>query len=107
MYTNLGNLEELILLLVMVMEEEAYGVSLAEEYEKINGKSISIPAIHTVLKRLEKKGFMRSKVGGSTNLRGGRRKRTYEITPSGYETAKAIQESRAALWKMAPKIATS
>jgi len=107
MTSNLGNLEELVLLLVMVMEEDAYGVSLAEEYQRIKGKSISIPAIHTVLKRLEKKSFMSSEVGGASKIRGGRRKRIYRITDDGFQAAKSIQESRNALWKLAPKIAAS
>ena len=104
MIANLGSLEELVLLLVMVMEEDAYGVTLAEEYEKINGKSISIPAIHTVLKRLEKKSFISSKVGGASKIRGGRRKRIYRVTDAGFQVAKSIQEKRNALWKLAPKI---
>ena len=102
MISNLGSLEELILLLVMVMKKEAYGVSLADEYRRIKGKNISIPAIHTVLKRLEKKGFLNSKVGAATKIRGGRRKRIYSITDAGYEAINDIQQSRNALWKLAP-----
>ena len=52
---NLGNLEESVLLIVMILDE-AYGVSVAEAYEDKTGNTISIPAIHTVLKRLETKG---------------------------------------------------
>ena len=102
MSQSLGSLEEFILLLVLVMENETYGVSVGEEYFRQTGKSISIPAIHTVLKRLEKKGLIKSKVGGATKIRGGRRKRIYEITDTGYNTIREIQESRNKLWELAP-----
>ena len=107
MNSTLGSLEELILLLVIVLEEEAYGVTLAEEYRRINGKNISIPAVHTVLKRLEKKRFINSKMGGASKVRGGRRKRIYTVTNAGFQTAKSIQENRNSLWKMAPNIVIS
>ncbi len=100
---NLGSLEEMILLIVLVMEGEAYGVSVAEAYMDQTGKSISIPAIHTVLRRLEKKGFIASQVGGSTTLRGGRSKRIYHVTKGGYAMLKSIQDNRNQLWKMVPK----
>lgn len=101
---NVGTLEEYILLLLVIMREDAYSVTLAEAYKKQTGKSISIPAIHTVLRQLEKKDFVKSKIGGSTKARGGRSKRIYEITATGYNTIKQIQEERSNLWKLAPKL---
>ena len=101
---SLGSLEEFTLLLVLVMDNEVYGVTAGEEYFKQTGKSISIPAIHTVLKRLEKKGLIQSNVGGATQIRGGRRKRIYEITDTGYNTIRDIQDSRNKLWKLAPTL---
>ena len=100
---NLGSLEETILLIVMAMPEEAYGVSVAEEYQQRSNKSISIPAIHTVLSRLEKKGFVSSKMGGATTERGGRKKRLYEVTAFGYRTLSELRETREKLWEIAPK----
>ncbi len=105
MSVQLGNLEEIVLLLVLVMqEEEAYGVSVAEQYEKSTGKSISIPAIHTVLKRLEAKKLVNSSLGAATSVRGGKKKRLYSITPGGYEVLKQIQEQRENLWSQAPNL---
>ena len=102
MSVQLGNLEEMVLLLVLVMQdEEVYGVSVAEQYESATGKSISIPAIHTVLKRLEKK-LVDSSLGAATNVRGGKKKRLYTITADGYEILKQIQEQRENLWSQAP-----
>ena len=102
--TQLGNLEEMILLLVLKFNEsEAYAVSIAEEYEKVMNKSISIPAVHTVLKRLESKKFIDSKLGEATQLRGGKKKRLYTVTQSGYEVLREIQHNRASLWQEVPK----
>ncbi len=107
MSVQLGNLEEMVLLLVLVMqEEEIYGVSVAEHYEKTTGKSISIPAIHTVLKRLEAKKLVNSRMGAATSVRGGKKKRLYSITTYGYEVLKQIQVQREQLWSLAPDINT-
>lgn len=99
MYKSLGNLEEVLLLLVAIMNgEEIYGFSIKLEYEKQVGKSLSMPAIHTALKRLEQKGFLSSELGAPTQKRGGKRKRLYRITQSGYQILADIQENRARLW---------
>ncbi|MCB0629988.1 MAG: helix-turn-helix transcriptional regulator [Saprospiraceae bacterium] len=100
---SLGHLEESILLIVMI-EEEAYGTSIAEAYERMVGKSISIPAVHTVLKRLEKKGVLRSQMGEATPERGGRRKRLFEATPYGYKMIAEIRQTRLQMWSMIPKL---
>ncbi|MEQ8245138.1 helix-turn-helix transcriptional regulator [Fulvivirga sp.] len=103
--TQLGNLEEMILLLVLKFNEgEAYAVSIAAEYEKEMHKSISIPAVHTVLKRLETKKFIDSRLGEATQLRGGKKKRLYNVTQSGYEVLQEIQKSRSNLWAAVPKL---
>jgi DNA-binding PadR family transcriptional regulator len=104
MNQNLGNLEETILLIVAVMQEEAYGYTVSEEYLKNMGARISISAVHTVLKRLEKKGLIKSEMGGATAERGGRRKRIFKITRSGMNTLEFIQNKRMKLWNMMPKL---
>ncbi len=75
----LGELEELVLLMVALLNDEAYGVSIAEELRKQAGRELSISAVHAVLHRLEEKGFVKSKMGGSSEERGGRRKRMFRI----------------------------
>ena len=86
MNQNLGNLEETVLLIVAVKQAEAYGYTVSETYHEHMGSRISISAIHTVLKRLEKKGLIASKMGGATAERGGRRKRIFEVTKIGLST---------------------
>ncbi len=102
---QLGSLEETILLLVLIKDTDgAYGVSLAETYKNKMKRSISIPAVHTVLRRLEDKGLVKSTLGESSPTRGGKRKRMYSITKSGYRMLTEVKESRTNLWSMAPAI---
>lgn len=100
---HLGNLEEAVLLITMYTEE-AYGVSVAEEYKKQTGSTISIPAIHTVLRRLEDKGLVTSRMGDSSPERGGRRKRLYAPTPFGFRVIRDIRNERLRLWAKIPKL---
>lgn len=105
MSAQLGNLEETILLLVMILgEEEAYGVSIAKSYQEKLNKNISIPAVHTVLKRLEEKGLVKSSFGETSPIRGGKRKRIYAISKLGFRLLDELRENRTQLWKMVPSI---
>ncbi len=81
--TVLGELEELVLLVVAASQEDAYGVTVCEQLEAQTSRSFSISAVHTTLYRLEEKGFLSSQVGGATAERGGRRKRLFALTPAG------------------------
>lgn len=93
----------MILLVVASLNEQAYGVSVTEEYNCINQSSISLSAVHTVLRRLEEKKLISSKMGGASAERGGRRKRLYQISQTGYEAVEAIQLQRQQLWARVPK----
>ena len=101
MNLQLGVLEEMILI-ILLMKDETYGVDIAKEYESHLGQSISLPAIHVVLKRLEKKDLVQSKMGEPTAERGGRRKRLYQATNKGYEAAKNLQQKRNDMWSNVP-----
>jgi DNA-binding PadR family transcriptional regulator len=78
---KLGNFEELVLLLVGVLYDQAYSVNIVSEYEKQTNKKINVSAIHTVLYRLEEKGFLESRMSEATSERGGKRKRLFYLTP--------------------------
>jgi DNA-binding PadR family transcriptional regulator len=95
---QLGYLEETVLLLIMAMKEAAYGFSVTEAYKTHTGKAISISAIHSVMARLEKKGLIQSEMGGSSEIRGGRRKRIFTATAQGQEVIAEIKNSREQLW---------
>lgn len=103
MSLQLGTLEEMILI-ILLMKDETYGVEIAKEYKNQIGISISLPAIHVVLKRLEKKGFVNSRMGESTPERGGKGKRMYQATNKGYEIAQDLQHRRNEIWKTIPKL---
>jgi DNA-binding PadR family transcriptional regulator len=102
MLNSLGNLEEMILLVTAVMQDEAYGVTITEKYRQHTQHSISLSAVHTVLRRLEKKGLIESYMGGATRERGGRRKRIFKVTSYGLKVIATIQVQRARLWNEMP-----
>jgi DNA-binding PadR family transcriptional regulator len=100
----LGELEELVLLLVAMFNNEAYGTLLTQELEKQAGREISISAVHAVLHRLEEKGFVKSRMGGATVQRGGRQKRLFNITAAGRKAIAEIHETRNTIWEMLSKV---
>ncbi|MGE0770511.1 MAG: PadR family transcriptional regulator [Cyclobacteriaceae bacterium] len=100
----LGEFEELVLILVGALQEDAYGASIADEIEKRLRRNVNLSAVHVTLYRLEDKGLVKSKMGGATNERGGRRKRIYSITNAGLATLRAMKEVRVDLWKLIPQL---
>jgi PadR family transcriptional regulator PadR len=101
---TLGEFEELVLLMVAAMHDEAYGVAILEGLEKELEKSLNISAIHVALKRMEDKGFVKSRFGGITEDRGGRRKKYYVVTALGKKMLDAQFELRNSIYKKIPKI---
>lgn len=102
--THLGEFEELVLLIVGVLGDGAYGVAVAQEIEAQTGRTVSLSPVHSALYRLEKKGFATSELGGATNARGGRRKRIYLLTNTGRSTLNEIRMMRNSLWKLIPDV---
>jgi PadR family transcriptional regulator PadR len=102
--TYIGELEELVLLMVGILYKDAYGVAVMDEIERQTGRSINISAVHTVLKRLEEKGLLKSEMGDPTNERGGRRKRIFNLTASGKKSLEEANEMRNQLFKKIPKV---
>ena len=102
----LNDFEELILTLVAVLRENAYGAAITIEIEQWLGRKVTLSAVHVILYRLEDKGYIKSTVGGATNERGGRRKRIYSITNAGIAVLRAMKETRTAIWKLVPQLKT-
>lgn len=100
---KLGNFEELVLLLVGVLYDQAYSVNIVLEYEKQTGKKINVSAIHTVLYRLEEKGFLESKMSEATSERGGKRKRLFYLTPYATKSLDELSSLREKLRFQIPK----
>jgi PadR family transcriptional regulator, regulatory protein PadR len=101
---SLGEFEELVLLVVAALHNEAYGVLILENLEEKQQKKVNISAVHVALKRLEDKGFVKSSFGGITEDRGGRRKRFYVITALGKRMLDEQYALRTGLDKQIPKI---
>lgn len=101
--TILGELEELVLLVVAASTEDVYGVPVMEQLQHQTGRSFTISAVHTTLYRLEEKRFLSSSVGGATTERGGRRKRLFAITANGGRVLLDIQQMRQQLWQAIPE----
>ncbi|MEM6844410.1 MAG: PadR family transcriptional regulator [Bacteroidota bacterium] len=101
---SLGEFEELVLLVVAAQHDQAYGVSILEDLEEKLSKNLNISAVHVVLKRMEDKGFVKSRFGGITSERGGRRKKFYIITAFGKQMLDQQYALRTSIYQQIPKI---
>ncbi|WP_462249645.1 PadR family transcriptional regulator [Ekhidna sp.] len=101
---TIGEFEELCLLMVGVLHEDAYGVSVKDEIVKRTGRNVTISSIHSTLVRLEKKGLLKSYMGGANEIRGGRAKRIFEMTSAGKQMVTEARELRNQLWTDIPKL---
>jgi len=99
MQRTIGEFEELILLMVAALQGDAYGVSILENLELRAQKKFNISAVHVALKRLEDKGFLKSKFGGISPERGGRRKKLYVVTALGKRMLDETYALRTGLYK--------
>ncbi|MEO1449688.1 MAG: PadR family transcriptional regulator [Bacteroidota bacterium] len=102
--TNLGEFEELVLLTVGILYDNAYGLAITDELTSQTGRKSTISSVHKALVRLEKKGFLNSYMGGATQSRGGRQKRLYKLTQSGIRVLQETQDLRNTMWGRIPKI---
>lgn len=96
----IGEFEELVLLTIASLGEDAYGVSIKEDIETRTNRSISIGALHSTITRLEEKDYVKSWLGEPSQERGGRRKRYFELTMQGKEALHAIKALRDELWRV-------
>jgi PadR family transcriptional regulator PadR len=95
----IGELEELVLLTVAVLGDDAYGVPIKEQIEQRASRPMSLGALHSTIARLEEKGFLKSHLGGATHERGGRRKRYFQVTQGGKAALQDIKNLREELWQ--------
>lgn len=101
---QLGEFEELVLLAVGILHGNAYGVTIKDEIETRLDRRVSVGALQTTLRRLEKKGFLESSQGESTNKRGGRPKLYFALTNHGKKALESSREIRNELWDALPSI---
>ena len=103
--TNLGEFEELVLLVVASLYDNAYGVAIQEELLKKLDRKATISTVHSTLQRLAIKGYVVSEYGGSTQKRGGRRKHLFRVTKTGQSALENAKETRSILWNSIPSLA--
>ena len=100
----LGEFEELVLTMVGILREDAYGNAIVNEIKDRVGRDSNLSAVHVTLYRLEDKGLVKSSMGGATNARGGRRKRIFTVTNAGLAMLRVMKEARMDLWKLIPRL---
>lgn len=101
---TIGEFEELCLLAVGVLDRDAYGISVQEEITNRSGRSVTISTVHSTLVRLEQKGLLTSRMGGATEIRGGRAKRFFELTATGKQAIMESRDLRNRMWSDIPAL---
>ena len=102
--TYIGEFEELVLLTVGILFDDAYGLAIVDELEKQTGRGIMMSSVHKSLVRLEEKGYLKSRMGGATENRGGREKRLYTLTPAGTKVLSESRDLRNSMWNQLPQV---
>jgi PadR family transcriptional regulator, regulatory protein PadR len=100
----LGEFEELVLTIAAILGEETYGNSILKEMKERLHRRATLSSIHITLYRLEDKGYLRSEMGSPTEERGGRRKRIFSLTNSGWTMLRTMKRLRTNLWKSIPQL---
>ena len=105
--TQLGEFEEIVLLTIALLYEEAYGAAVAEKLSQHLERPMSLGVVHRTMQRLEEKGLVRSHFGQATAERGGRRKRLFTVTTVGEQSLREARRIRNELWEGIPEAAFS
>ncbi len=100
----LGEFELMILLAAIQLGEDAYGVTISRELERLRGKDVSVGSVYAALDRLESKGLVASSLGDPTPERGGKAKRFFRITKSGLRQVHETRRTLSMLWKKLPEL---
>jgi DNA-binding PadR family transcriptional regulator len=96
--TSVGEFEQLVLLAILRLGGEAYGVPIFEEVERRTGRTVTQAAGYLALRRLEDKGWLVSRMGDPTPQRGGRAKRFYRLAPEGLAQIKRVRAQLVRMW---------
>ena len=99
---HLGEFEEIVMLTVAILHNDAYGVSVKKEIETRLSRNVSVGALQTALIRLEDKGYLRSHEGEATSERVGRPKKYFQVTALGRRALEYTKSTRDRLWSAIP-----
>jgi PadR family transcriptional regulator PadR len=100
--TYLGEMELMVLLAVVRLGDEAYGVPISKELLVLAGREVALGSIYAALDRLEQKRFVTSLLGDPTPERGGRAKRYFRVTPAGLQVLRTTRSALISLWSGLP-----
>jgi PadR family transcriptional regulator PadR len=103
---SLTRKEELIVLSILNLKEDAYLIAIVDHLSAITEKKVSLTSVHLPLSRLENNGLIASEFGEATARRGGRRKKIYKITTMGFEVLEEYKRVSDRLWENYPKFST-
>ena len=103
-HSYLGEFELIILLTIIRLGDDAYGVPLSRELSKLRGRDVSVGSVYAALDRLELKGLIASSLGESTPERGGRAKRYFRVTEQGLRSVRETRKVLSKLWKSLPSM---
>lgn len=100
----LGEFEEIVLLAVAILHDEAYGYAINQEIKRQTDRKASLGSVHSVLHRLEGKGYLESHLAGATTKRGGKRRRFFHLTTYGKRALEKKRNVRERMWLAVPRV---
>ena len=100
----LTDFELMVMLAVLRVRDDAYGVPIAREIEHTGGRAVTLAAVYLALDRLRQNGLVASRLGESTPERGGRAKKLFSVTPNGLRAIRRTQRAFVALWNGIPEL---
>lgn len=102
MADHLGDLELLVMLALIRLGDDAYGVTIGREIERQGRRPAALASVYAVLERLEKRGWVRSELGEATAERGGRAKRHFHVTAAGIKEVRRTRATLIGMWEGLP-----
>jgi DNA-binding PadR family transcriptional regulator len=96
---SLSNFELMVMLALIRLGDEAYGVPVSQEIAAHSGRDVALGSVYAALERLEDRGFVVSRTGDPTPERGGRAKRYFEVTNKGLDVVRDTQQTLTRMWK--------
>ena len=100
----LGEFELMVLLALIRLGDDAYGVPISREIEQRSGREVALGSVYAALERLEEKGLVTSRLGDPTAARGGRAKRYFKVTSQGISDVQQTQRALVSLWRGLPEL---
>jgi len=99
MRETLGEFEQIVLLAILHLGDEVYGVPIVDEIARRTGREVAPAAVYVTLRRLEQKGLVSSRMGEATAERGGKARRYVKVTRSGVESLRASRKALDSMWR--------